>query len=107
MLSLHSFSWAGCCDGWGAPQRSPLPGGWCKGVFPHAPSASRRSGAGERVRRGWFSGPAGVCLSDRSYADGRLFRQVSQTRQDILDTGEIAYLREDETVVLVEGPEAR
>ena len=38
-----------------------------------------------------------------SYADGRRSRQVSQTGQAILDTDEIAHLREDETIVLVEG----
>ena len=37
------------------------------------------------------------------YAEGRRSRQVSQTGQAILDTDEIAHLREDETVVLVEG----
>jgi hypothetical protein len=38
-----------------------------------------------------------------SYGEGRRSRQVSQTGQAILDTDEIAHLREDETIVLVEG----
>ena len=38
-----------------------------------------------------------------SYGDGRRSRQVSKTGQAILDADEIANLREDETLVLVEG----
>ena len=38
-----------------------------------------------------------------SYGEGRRSRQVSQTGQAILDTDEIAHLREDETIVLIEG----
>jgi type IV secretion system protein VirD4 len=44
-----------------------------------------------------------VSQTSYSYADGRRSRQVSKTGQSILDTDEIAHLREDETVVLVEG----
>lgn len=38
-----------------------------------------------------------------SYGDGRRSRQVSKTGQAVLDADEIAHLREDETLVLVEG----
>jgi type IV secretion system protein VirD4 len=38
-----------------------------------------------------------------SYGDGKRSRQVSKTGQAILDADEIANLREDETLVLVEG----
>jgi type IV secretion system protein VirD4 len=38
-----------------------------------------------------------------SYGDGKRSRQVSKTGQAILDADEVAHLREDETVVLVEG----
>ncbi len=44
-----------------------------------------------------------VTQTSYSYGDGRRSRQVSQTGQAILDIDDIAHLREDETIVLIEG----
>lgn len=44
-----------------------------------------------------------VSQTSYSYADGKRSKQISKTGQSILDADEIANLRDDETLVLVEG----
>ena len=66
----------------------------------YRPPVHRRDLA-EQISR--IVGQKTVNQTSYSYADGRRSRQVSQTGQAILDTDEIAHLREDETIVLVEG----
>lgn len=44
-----------------------------------------------------------VSQTSYSYADGKRSKQISKTGQSILDADEIANLRDDETIVLVEG----
>jgi type IV secretion system protein VirD4 len=66
----------------------------------YRPPIHRRDLA-EQISR--IVGQQTVNQTSYSYADGRRSRQVSQTGQAILDIDEIAHLREDETIVLVEG----
>ena len=66
----------------------------------YRPPVHRRDLA-EQISR--IVGQKTVNQTSYSYGEGRRSRQVSKTGQAILDTDEIAHLREDETIVLVEG----
>lgn len=66
----------------------------------YRPPVHRRDLA-EQISR--IVGQKTVNQTSYSYGEGRRSRQVSQTGQAILDTDEIAHLREDETIVLIEG----